>query len=256
MIHILTFKCGDRYDYRSVNLLKRSIDFHYDKPYTFYCMTDDANGFDSDIKVIPMQDDFKYEFNSVSMLKSGFANIPDGSDVVLMDIDIEVVNDPSPIFDFKLLPKQIGFIHKWWTYPYSKGSFISGMAYRYTAGELDCFYRRFKADPELYTNKYIKFNGRAHKIDNVNIHVRGEQDFFLESAGVNNFHMNLFPSFWAENVNPEIEFNEGGTWPLSERLRKYLSYKNMSPVTPKEPILKHYTGNIERYVEKRYNVYR
>ena len=57
MIHILTLKCGTKYDYRSVNVLKRSIETHYNKPFTFYCMTDDPKGLDSDIVVLPMEED-------------------------------------------------------------------------------------------------------------------------------------------------------------------------------------------------------
>lgn len=249
MINILTFKVGTKYDYRSVNLLKRSIEFHYDGPFRFICMTDDATGLDKDIEVRDVQDSFAYEFNSVSMCKSGF--VPDGEDCILMDIDIEVVSDPSPIFDFALLPKQIGFIHKWWTYPYERGSFISGMAYRFRSGELDPFYTRFKSNPDYYTERYTQFNGRGHKIDNKTIFVRGEQDYFLECAGIYNFHMNLFPSFWAENVNPEIDFGHGGT---SERLTKHLDYKAMSNGDD-TLILKHYSGNVEEYLDRRYSLY-
>lgn len=257
MIHVLTFKVGNKYSCENVNLLKRSISFHYDKPFKFYCMTDDPEGLDDDIIIVEMQDNFGYEFNSVSMTRSGFAGIPDGENAILLDIDVEVMSDPSPIFDYSLQPKQIGFIHKWWTYPYEKGSFISGMAYRFTTGELDCFYSRFKSNPQYYIKRYIKFNGREHKIDNKNIFQRGEQDYFLECAGIFNFHMNLFPSFWAENVNPEIEFGNPNNV-MNPRLSKYLRYKSMA--LPKELldclIFKHYTGNIEQYLEKRANVYR
>lgn len=253
MINVLTFKCGSKYDYRSVNMLYRSILWQYDKPFNFHCMTDDPTNLDDRIIIHPMQDDFPYEFNSLSLVKSGFAGIEDGEPCILLDIDIEVVNDPSPIFDFQLLPKQIGFIHKWWTYPYTQGSFICGMAYRFTAGELDIFYNRFKEDPYHYTTKYIEFNGRKHKLKEPDIHVRGEQDYFLECAGIYNFHMNLFPSFWAENVQPELEF-EGYTI-RSPRLEKYVDYKSMSNMKM-EPIFKHYTGIVKDYVDKHYELYR
>ena len=252
MINVLTFKCGTKYDYRSVNMLHRSILLHYDKPFRFHCMTDNPENLDKDIIVHPMQDEFPYEFNSLSLVRTGFAGIKDGDSCILLDIDVEVVNVPTPIFNFDLLPKQVGFIHKWWTYPYAQGSFICGMAYRFTAGELDVFYNRFKSDPYYYTTKYIEFNGRKHKLQESDIHVRGEQDYYLECAGIYNFHMNLFPSFWAENVQPEMEFGTGGSSPS---LQKYLTYKAMSDVE-KKPIFKHYTGCVKQYVDKHYELYR
>ena len=254
MINILTFKCGDKYDYRSVNMLYRSIELHYDKPFKFYCMTDNADGLDNDIIVLPMQDDFKYDFNSVSMMKKGFAGIPDGEPCVMMDIDIEVVSDPSIVFDYELRPHEMGFIHKWWQYPYQKGSFICGMLYRYTSGELDKFYQRFIKNPEHYTHHYTKVNGDEHKLLRPHVHVHGEQDYVLECAGIYNFHMHLFPSFIAENLQPELEFNHG-TWPMGERLRKYLNYKNMPEKIDQPLIFKHYTGCYVDYVNKRYPHY-
>jgi len=252
MIHILTFKCGTKYDYRSVNILKRSIDTYYDKPFTFYCMTDNDIGLDSDIVVLPMEDDFMYDFNSVSMMKSGFASIPDGANCVMMDIDIEVMADPSIVFDQKLEPKQIGFIHKWWQYPYQKGSFICGMMYRYTAGELDCFYQRFIKNPKHYTSHYTKVNGDEHKLERDDVYVHGEQDYVLECAGIYNFAMHLFPSFIAENLQAEIEFDTGRT---SKRLEKYLYYKSMPEKIDQPLIFCHYTGCYKEYVDKRYDYY-
>ena len=78
MINILTFKCGSKYDYRSVNMLHRSILLHYDKPFRFHCMTDNPQNIDKDIIVHPMQDAFPYEFNSLSLVRSGFAGIKNG----------------------------------------------------------------------------------------------------------------------------------------------------------------------------------
>ena len=252
MIHILTLKCGTKYDYRSVNILKRSIETYYNKPFTFYCMTDDPKGLDSDIVVLPMEEDFKYNFNTLSMVKSGFAGIPDGSDCVLMDIDIEVMSDPSIVFDHKLQPNTIGFIHKWWQYPYQKGSFICGMIYRYTAGELDCFYQRFVKDPEHYTTHYPKVNQQEYKLERPDVHVNGEQDYFLECAGIYNFNMHLFPSFIAENLQTEIEFGSVGTSP---RLEKYLYYRSMPEKIEQPLVFYHYSGSVQEYVDKRYSYY-
>lgn len=252
MINILTFKCGSKYDYRSVNMLKRSIKLHYDRPFNFYCMTDDPVGLDSDIIHMPMQDDFKYNFNSLSMMRSGFADIQDGSPCVLMDIDIEVLSDPSIVFDADIKQKEIGFIHKWWQYPYQRGSFICGMIYRYNAGDLDIFYQRFAKDPEYYTNHYTKLNGNESKLLKKDVYVHGEQDYILECAGIYNFHMHLFPSFIAENIQPEIEFKTNTTSP---RLEKYLYYKSLPEKIEQPLIFKHYTGCYEDYVNKRYGFY-
>lgn len=252
MIHILTFKCGNKYDYRSVNMLYRSILFHYESPFQFHCMTDNPDNLDKDIIVHPMQDPFRYDFNSISMMKAGFAGIE--GDIVMMDIDIEVVSDPSLVFDHPIRDNEIGMIHKWWQYPYQKGSFICGMLYKYRANQLDQFYQRFIQKPDYYTDHYTKVNGDEHKLQRKHVHVHGEQDYVLECAGIYNFHIHLFPSFVAENLQPEIEFNNG-TWPMGERLRKYLYYKSLPEKIDQPLIFKHYTGCYDQYVDKRYRFY-
>ena len=69
MINILTVKFGNKFTHKHVNLLYNSIKKHYTGDFTFYCLTDNANGLDPDIKFSIREEEFCYAFNKVSLMK-------------------------------------------------------------------------------------------------------------------------------------------------------------------------------------------
>jgi len=138
MIHIVVSKTGDKFDDRHINLLKSSIDKQYKKPFKFHVIE---------------TEEFLYAFNKVQAFQDNFLGINKGERVVIMDLDIDVVSDPSPVFDCTLDNNTIGMFHKWWQYPY-RSCFIWGGIYVFNSGYTQKIYDRLKTNPEYYYSRY------------------------------------------------------------------------------------------------------
>lgn len=115
MIQVVTWKWKPLPGYRStflaehVNTLRRMVARHYPSPHEFVCITDDATGIDSDIRVIPLWDDFAsvpspHSAKSPSCyrrLKAFSAEALQiiGPRFVSLDLDTVIVGDLRPLFD-------------------------------------------------------------------------------------------------------------------------------------------------------------
>lgn len=248
---------GDKYDHRHVNLLFSSIEKHYNKEFKFICVTDNPNNLNRKIQVIKAEEKFKYAFNKVQFFRDGFANIPLGSQAVIMDIDIEVVSDPSPVFDYEINNDTVGCFHKWWQYPY-RNCFIWGGIYRFKTGTTQRIYNRLKENPEYYYKRYMElYDYKVIKKINQNT-IRGEQDFVLESLSVFNYHIHLFPSFYSETMQPEIFYNEVSfdeaikdPYSLRKpRAQSHFSIKSLNRKDRAKLIFNHYSGLQDDYVRR------
>lgn len=97
------------YDGQAVNVLRNMIARHYNRPHRFSCITDDATGIDSDIRIIPLWDDFKSVPNPSNTANpscyrrlrafSAEAREVIGERIVSLDLDVVVTGDLSPLFD-------------------------------------------------------------------------------------------------------------------------------------------------------------
>lgn len=240
MIHIVVSKTGSKFTDSHVNLLKNSIQKHYKKPFTFHTVE---------------KEEFLYAFNKVQAFQDNFLNIKKGERIVVMDLDIHVISDPSPVFDAELGCNTIGMFHKWWQYPY-KSCFIWGGIYIFTSGYTQKIYDRLKSNPEYYYSRYSKLYDYKFRKD-IDLPIRGEQDFVLESASIYNYNINLFPSFYAETIQPEVEEGRIDTQEALEnpdnlpkdRLRKHFGIKSLNPDRV-GLIFNHYSGYVDKYIEK------
>ena len=115
MISVVCFKWRPRAGYRSsyapdtVNVLRRMVARNYGKPHRFICVTDDGEGLDPEVEVVPLWDDY------AEVPNPSFANGPScfrrlkvfsrdigavlGERFVCMDLDTVVTGDLSPILD-------------------------------------------------------------------------------------------------------------------------------------------------------------
>lgn len=92
-----------------VNILARMVARHYAKPHRFVCITDDAEGIDSQIDVVPLWDEFadipsphgKGNPSCYRRLKAFSAQMRDvlGPRFIWLDLDCVVTGDLSPLFD-------------------------------------------------------------------------------------------------------------------------------------------------------------
>lgn len=115
MLEIVTFKWKPQRHYRSkfgpetVNVLRSMLERHYEKPHRLTCITDDSCGIDSRVRIIPLWDDHSKLRNPSGAhnpscyrrlkLFSREAAELIGPRFVVLDLDVVILSDISPIFD-------------------------------------------------------------------------------------------------------------------------------------------------------------
>lgn len=115
MLSVVTFKWKPREGYRSkygpeqVHALRNMVARHYRKPHRFICVTDDADGLDDGVEVVPLWDDHAEVPNPswsdgpscYRRLKVFSRDIGAllGERFLVLDLDVVIVADLSPIFD-------------------------------------------------------------------------------------------------------------------------------------------------------------
>lgn len=115
MITVVTFKWRPRPGYRSkftaehVNILASMVRRHYSKPHRFICVTDDAEGIDEGIGIVPLWDDCAdlqspHGGNNPSCyrrlkLYSAEAEQMFGPRIVSLDLDCVITGDLEPLWD-------------------------------------------------------------------------------------------------------------------------------------------------------------
>lgn len=119
-LNILTFKWKSPLGYRStftadhVNVLGAMIRRHYQRPHRLWCVTDDAEGIDQDIGIVPLWNDHArvpnpHAGNHPSCYRRLKLFDPEtaamfGPRLVWLDLDCVIVGDVAPLWD---RPEQI-----------------------------------------------------------------------------------------------------------------------------------------------------
>lgn len=114
-LSIVTFKWKPFKGYRStfgpetVNVLKRMIDRHYTDPHRVICVTDEPEGIDPEIEIVPLWDDFAdvpspHGGKNPSCYRRLKAYTPEIADVfgprfVMIDLDVVITNDMRPVWN-------------------------------------------------------------------------------------------------------------------------------------------------------------
>lgn len=94
---------------QTVNVLRRMVARHYQAPHRFICVTDDRNGIDDDVEVVPAWNDFAtvkspMGGNNPSCYRRLRMFHPDIADVfgprfVSLDLDMVLTSDVRPLWD-------------------------------------------------------------------------------------------------------------------------------------------------------------
>lgn len=115
MLTVVTWKWRALGQYRStfspasVNALRRMVARHYARPHRFVCVTDDADGLDADVEIVPAWNDFADLrsphgganpscYRRLRMFAQDIGDVL-GSRFVSLDIDTVVVGDLAPLWD-------------------------------------------------------------------------------------------------------------------------------------------------------------
>lgn len=100
----LCFKWGQGYPCRYTNILYRALCDVMTSPFRFVCLTDDAAGLDAGIEPLPLPD---FAMDRADWHKGMWPKLTafapglfaDGTPVIMMDVDVVVLRDLTPLFD-------------------------------------------------------------------------------------------------------------------------------------------------------------
>ena len=178
MLHIFTLWYGRKYSVEDVNQLYKPIKKWYKGDFKFYCYTDKPKAkFTRGIKVLELDRTIWPQFEGcwpkINMFKDNFAKYGEDDHVIIMDIDQEIVNDPTPLFDCDVSDNAILSLRKWWTFQTT--CILDGGFYKFKANSQNHIYEKFWKDPAKWQEYYFKKGI-------VSIPYFGEQNFVSESA--------------------------------------------------------------------------
>ena len=142
---------GRDYIVNDVLRLRQSVDKHIDRPYKFYCLTNDLNSEIPAIK-IPLKHDWPGWWAKMELHRP---DLPKGRTLYL-DLDSYVINNLKPILDF---PGDLVMFRTRALRPKQKNK--STIVYRYqaatmlfTPGSMTGVYKEFKKHSKVYMNSF------------------------------------------------------------------------------------------------------
>ena len=117
-ISVVCLKWGTPYPPEYVNVLKRAVRDHLTYPHRFVCITDSADGLDSDINVIPLPaiplDCSQWVpgmWPKLTMFKEGL--FPEDEIVLYFDVDLLICDSLNPFVDLLISDGGLRIIREW-----------------------------------------------------------------------------------------------------------------------------------------------
>jgi hypothetical protein len=114
-VNILCLKWGTRYPAHYVNILYASVRRHLNRPFRFYCCTEDPSGLDAGIETIPFPENPGIKRGWPDILvklmvtQNGFGGMH--GPTLFLDLDVAIMDDIDCFFDYQ--PGKYCIIHNW-----------------------------------------------------------------------------------------------------------------------------------------------
>lgn len=165
---VLSLKVGTKYSAEDVNCLPVDI-----------CLTDDPTGLTCDYVMVEEKDEWKkLQWNKTSFFRENFGGLENGTEVIVMDIDQEILDFQS-IVDYPY--KSFCSFRRWWMTEHGQ---MSGGLYKFRVGEHSVVDSTFTP----YWQEYWVARGLVRPP------VNGEQNFVEMVLGNK---VEFFPDSWA-----------------------------------------------------------
>lgn len=205
MINICVVKIAKKYGPEYVNRLYNMIKRNSTVDFTIHCYTEDSTGIIPEVNIVPIPDselnsNKKLQWHKVSFYKKGFANIPEGEEIIIMDIDMIMMQNIDEMLTYPCKDNEFVGIHRWWTQT-AKGYTINGGWQKFRSGKLECILNDFEERIDFWQEYYIK-NGFTEGP------VNGEQNFVEDAVNKNNITLTLMPSGWVGKHEQHLEGTE------------------------------------------------
>jgi hypothetical protein len=114
-VNILCLKWGSRYPSDYANKLYRGVESNLERPFRFFCCTDNAEGLDPKIEIIPFPENpgvkrgWPDVLVKLELTRAGFGDLK--GPTLFLDLDIVIMGSMEPFFDFE--PGRFCIIHNW-----------------------------------------------------------------------------------------------------------------------------------------------
>jgi hypothetical protein len=146
VLTVATWKWGQMFGPEYVNRLRAAFARHCRLPHRVVCVADDPSGIDADIEIVPMPRTFAHTprcRRRMQMYERAFAQ-QIGDRILLIDLDIVIVDDITPILD---RPEPLV------CWKIAHHNVYAGGFVLMDAGVLDPLWRQFAADPDGFPNR-------------------------------------------------------------------------------------------------------
>lgn len=115
-VNVICLKWGTRYGPHYANILYRSVKRHLKRTFLFHCCTDDSNGLDEGIRVIPFPEDpglpgrtWPDILVKLVITRDGFGGLQ--GPTLFLDLDVAIMGGIDCFFDYH--PGENCIIHNW-----------------------------------------------------------------------------------------------------------------------------------------------
>lgn len=101
MVHFVCLKAGKAFGAEYVNILRDMVmrNLPAGTPGRFVCLTDDPEGLDAGVEILPLPEDLEKWWGKLYLFKRGL--FPDGARVMFMDLDTVIVGSIGKLLEYK-----------------------------------------------------------------------------------------------------------------------------------------------------------
>jgi hypothetical protein len=205
-----------------VNTLRRMVERHYRHPHRFSCITDQTEGFDPDVRIIPLWSDYRDRQSIYGpdtpacypRLKAFCKTMREviGPRFISLDLDVCITGDVTPVFqrreDFLIWGVR-GRRTPW-----------NGSMWMMDAGARDHVWTRFNENPD---KAVVKARGAGYYGSDqawMNYVLGPDENNWSDKDGVYSFRMNIKPNGGHLPPDARIVFFEGHYDPWSPATQK------------------------------------
>jgi hypothetical protein len=114
-VNILCLKWGKLYPADYANKLYRGVEQNMERPFRFFCCTDNAEGLDPKIEIISFPENpgiishWPHVLVKLMVIRNGFGGL--SGPTLFLDLDIVIMGSMEPFFDYE--PGRFCIIHNW-----------------------------------------------------------------------------------------------------------------------------------------------
>lgn len=174
-VHIVCLKWGDKYPAEYVNRLYRMVSKHLTLPFVFHCLTENTQGLDEAIHVLPLQIEpgLKGWWYKLQLFKDDFYGL--SGQVMFLDLDVVILANIDALFQYH--PEAFVIIKD-----LQSGKIYNSSVFKFRLGTQTHIWQRFLADK-------TRIMARMH----------GDQDWISECVN----DAVLWPSGWVVSFKKE-----------------------------------------------------